>query len=58
MKKDALLIHTARAGLIEKGALLSVLEFWRFGFAAIDDIQNFLSLSNLFDFLYCLVLAI
>lgn len=36
MKKDALLVNTARAALIEKGALLTALQYGTPGFAAID----------------------
>lgn len=36
MKKDALLVNTARAGLIEKGALIEALKEGHPGFAAID----------------------
>ena len=36
MKQNALLVNTARAALIEKGALLKALDFGRPGFAAID----------------------
>lgn len=36
MKSDALFVNTARAGLIEKGALLESLKTGRPGFAAID----------------------
>lgn len=36
MKKDALLVNTARARLIEKNALIAALKFGRPGFAALD----------------------
>jgi D-3-phosphoglycerate dehydrogenase len=36
MKSDALFVNTARAGLIEKGALLEALKMGKPGFAAID----------------------
>ena len=36
MKQDALLVNTARAALIEKGALIEALDIGRPGFAAID----------------------
>lgn len=36
MKKDALLVNTARAALIEKGALMKTLKAGRPGYAAID----------------------
>lgn len=36
MKRDAILVNTSRAGLLEKGALLAALERGRPGFAAVD----------------------
>ena len=40
MRKDAILINTSRAGLIEPGALVAALRAGRPGYAAVDVFEN------------------